>query len=95
MVSVKNERNRVTVERIPSWLVVYPNPAQGLFTINLQQGNFEKVEIIDLLGRRVYAKTIHPNQTILQPKPNLASGSYFVRLINDKDIKIVKLIVQK
>jgi hypothetical protein len=76
-------------------LTVYPNPAQGLFRIDLPQMGFEKVDIIDVLGRTVFSKTINPSQTFLHLHPNLASGLYFVRLFKNKDVTSTKLMIYK
>lgn len=76
-------------------LTVYPSPVHSQFKINLQRSEFKKVDIIDILGRIVYSQNISPNQTVLQIQPNLPSGIYFVRLYNDMEIKITKIIIHK
>jgi hypothetical protein len=80
---------------IPTKFRVYPSPSPGAFKIDLPQGVFNKVDIVDLMGRIVYTKTIDASQTAFQFQPNLASGSYFVRLHNRKEIKITRLIISK
>jgi hypothetical protein len=80
---------------IPTQFRIYPNPASNVFNITLQAGTFNKVDIVDLMGRIVYAKVIAPSETALQFQPNLASGSYFVRLHSTKEVKVTKLIISK
>ncbi len=76
-------------------LTVYPSPVHSQFKINLNRSEFKKVDIIDILGRIVYSQNINPNQTLLQIQPNLPSGIYFVRLYNNMEVKITKLIIHK
>jgi hypothetical protein len=80
---------------IPTQFRVYPSPTSGVFNITLQAGIFNKVDIVDLMGRIVYSKEIAPSVTALQLQPKLASGSYFVRLHNEKEVKVTKLIISK
>jgi hypothetical protein len=90
-----DDRNPEPAQNIPTRFTIYPNPAPGPFKIDLYQGGFNKVEIFDLLGRTVYSKTISPAQTVLQLQPNLASGSYFVRLHDGKEVKVMRVIIRK
>jgi hypothetical protein len=76
-------------------LTVYPSPVSSQFKNNLQRSGFKRVDIIDILGRIVYSQNISPNQTVLQIQPNLPSGIYFLRLYNEMEIKITKLIIYK
>ncbi len=80
---------------LPNQFRIYPSPSQGVFKIELPQGVFDKVDIVDLIGRIVYTKAINASQAVLQLQPNLTSGSYFVRLHNKKEVKVTKLIVSK
>jgi hypothetical protein len=95
VVSVRDDGSFEEGEDIPARFTVYPNPARDLFEIDLPRGGFNKVEIVDLLGRTVYSKTIDPAATVLQLQHHLPSGSYFVRLHNNREVKITKLIVSK
>jgi hypothetical protein len=80
---------------IPTQFRVYPSPTSGVFNITLQAGTFNKMDIVDLMGRIVYSKVIAPFEAALQLQPNLPSGSYFVRLYNKKEVKVTKLIISK
>ena len=93
--SVAVDENRGPAGRIPATFTVYPNPATGFFKIDLQKGGFNKLEIFDVLGRRIYSKVIDASQTVLQLQPNLTSGVYFVRLFSGKEVKVRKLLIQK
>lgn len=93
-VSVDDSRSEQT-QNIPAHFTVYPNPTTGAFKIVLQRGAFNKVEIVDLMGRIVYSQVIDPSQNVLQLQPNLASGSYLVRLYHEREVKVAKLIISK
>jgi hypothetical protein len=80
---------------VPTQFRVYPNPASNVFNITLQAGTFNKVDIVDLMGRIVYSKVIASSETALQFQPRLASGSYFVRIHNKKEVKVTKLTISK
>jgi hypothetical protein len=80
---------------VPAQFRLYPNPASGVFNITLQAGAFNKVDVVDLMGRIIYSKVIAPSEAALQLQPKLASGSYFVRLHNKKEVKVTKLIISK
>ncbi|MCG3121534.1 MAG: hypothetical protein ALAOOOJD_04668 [bacterium] len=94
VLAVKNGRDS-DAGSIPTQYRVYPNPATGVFNITLQRGTFNKVDVVDLMGRIVYSREITPSVTALQLQPKLASGSYFVRLYNKKEVKVTKLIISK
>jgi hypothetical protein len=93
--SVAVDDNPKPAGRIPATFSVYPNPATGFFRLDLQKGGFNKLEIFDGLGRRVYSKAIDASQPVLELQPNLTSGVYFVRLFSGKEAKVRKLLIQK
>jgi agmatine deiminase len=80
VVSVKNG--------IKNTFVLYPNPTTDVFTIsNIEEGG--RLEIIDEAGRLV--REIHPvNNGQSVDIQNLSAGKYFVRLINDKEARLIK-----
>lgn len=74
-----------------------PNPTNGKFSITEVSDNLGsyKVEIINLLGQKVYTKTGNSNQTALQVDlSHLRNGVYFVEISNGKDKLQKKLILQ-
>ncbi len=75
-------------------IVIYPNPTNGLFTINFADNKIVDIAIIDITGKEVYQNTLnnssHINVTGLQ------KGLYLVRLLDETTNKIVvkKLIIK-
>ncbi len=72
-------------------VTVYPNPSEGLFTI---QSNFDynKVEILDLLGRKILTADSHLNEMNLS---NFSKGTYLIQLTDSKNTVVRRqLIIQ-
>lgn len=93
--SVEDHNIRQTKNNMPRQIEVYPNPTSNYFKIDLRQVGFNRIDIYDIKGRVVYSKNIDPSETILKLQPSLASGHYFVKLYNDKNLSIKKLIISK
>ncbi len=76
-------------------LVVYPNPTNGAFTIDLKQEyQLIEVEIINLLGQSIQ-KTNFSNTNKVTLKINAHKGIYFVKLISDKGEKATIKLLKK
>jgi len=75
--------------------VLYPSPARKTFQVRVQQGLYEKMDVIDIRGRVVCSMAVHPGQTFVQVNTDLAAGTYFVRLHQPKEITIRKMILLK
>ena len=73
---------------------VYPNPASGSFHLKLRSGGYERIEMFDLLGRKVYVRTISRLETQLDVQPDLAAGVYIVRLQGPAHAVSVKMILR-
>jgi len=70
---------------------LYPNPTEGLVTIDASGHEIERLSIYDMLGRIIYAgQQIKPNLVfdLSSEKP----GIYYVQMIHDKIITIFKVI---
>lgn len=70
---------------------IFPNPSEGLFTIQ-SNFNYNKIEVLDLLGRKVLANNSHLSELNLS---NFSKGTYILQL-TDANNTIVRrqLIVQ-
>ena len=73
---------------------VYPNPSNGVFTLNnINNVMLQRAEIYDINGRVI--KTIKLNNKQVTQEiniSNLASGVYFMKLVSNNAEKIIKLI---
>ncbi len=72
-------------------LRIYPNPSSGLFKIDLADkwGRIENVSVYDTQGSKMQAAYKQQQLDV----SNLASGVYFVRLINNREEVFIKRIV--
>lgn len=75
----------------------YPNPTTGVFTITTEQTAIKNIEVINVLGEKVYWLNVHTllnhTSTIdLSSKPN---GIYFLQLKTENGIANKKIIINK
>ncbi len=69
---------------------IYPNPNNGRFTIKLNQNS--KVEIINALGKILFAEEFSGKQTI--DLSQYAEGIYFVKVETEKESIVKKIIIR-
>jgi hypothetical protein len=71
-------------------IVVYPNPAKTLLTVqNNLQTPFEKIVITDLMGKIVLTQTANTNQVNVEP---LASGMYILTAFSGGEQWVSKFV---
>jgi hypothetical protein len=75
---------------------IFPNPTPDQFTLALEAGSKESVEILitDILGRKVFQTSGRTNQTYTFGK-DLRSGVYIVQVKQGKDMQTFKLMKRK
>lgn len=78
---------------------IYPNPGNGLFTVNILNSNNSKISIrvVDLLGKEVFGvsdNTTTPSYSKQIDLDNISSGIYFVKLNIGNSVQVNKLIIQ-
>ncbi len=86
--SLKGEKNTTTDQ---ASLHVYPNPSNGIFTLEMSGVINDKVfiEVIDLLGKIVVEEIVSTNDKMILYKMNLKdlkSGPYIIRIIYNGDV---------
>ena len=71
-----------TLPLILAPIVIYPNPTQGKFTIDLGSSLFyiDSIDIYNLLGQKVYAESNFENEKIEIDLSTMPKGVYFVRI---------------
>lgn len=74
-------------------LKVYPNPANGQFTIELPEAQDAVVTVMDMTGAVVVAPQNLEAQTVLSVQ-GWAKGVYFVKVTNNNQVSTVRLVVQ-
>ncbi len=77
-------------EILENSITLYPNPSLNKITIESKINNVKKVSIYDMLGKLIII-TNKKNIDI----SNLAIGSYFVKIEDDKNSHIVKKFIKK
>lgn len=65
-----------------SSFTIFPNPSNGTLHICLTNNDIVPVEIYDYIGRKVFAKTIHPTEATITITTHLPSGLYLIKLGN-------------
>ena len=79
-------------------VIIYPNPSpsDGNIILRNPRGSVFSAQLYNALGQLVYSKTIQTpgqDELITLPFSRLARGTYWLRLSNDKNLKIVKKII--
>jgi len=75
---------------------IYPQPAQGTFTVELPQGGFTTAELMTLDGRSVRSQTILDRDRLDVDIHGVAPGMYILRLLptNGSTVVTRKVILQ-
>ncbi len=75
-------------------VVIYPNPSNGNFTIELKEDAIVDIYITDITGKEVYSKTINGSERV--NVLGMQKGLYFVRLLDKSSNEIIvkKIIIQ-
>ena len=76
-------------------LKVYPNPSKGEITISSPDFSYEKIEVINLTGKKVFEEIIDfPSKGTKQINLKLNAGLYILNLSKDNQKISKKLIVR-
>lgn len=68
----------------------YPNPVKDILNLSYSQ-NISKVQVINLLGQEVIAKSLNDSQTKIDIS-SLVKGTYLVRVTSNNLVKTIKII---
>ena len=85
-------------ELTPDQMVIFPNPTDGKFTIQLEgdMANELVIHITDAAGRFIIQKTIPSGATMLREEIDFSdkpAGMYFIHIINGEDHQVGKVVV--
>jgi PKD repeat protein len=75
---------------------MYPNPNNGVFTVDLSAFNNHEVlvELFNLLGEKVYNEKT-TSKTLVVNSTNLETGIYFLKVFSEQTSSVQKVIVRK
>ena len=82
----------VTQEIVTNGVTIYPNPNQGLFTINLPEADCDIV-VFNSLGQQVYSQQAK-GMTVLNLE-RLDSGMYFINLKSASAVSTLKFVKEE
>lgn len=90
-VSVKENTENISMQ-------IYPNPSNGLFTVNLSLKNTTdlQIRVTNIQGQEVFVKNNFNNLKEINEQINIGNvkGVYFVNIITNNEIITKKIIVQ-
>jgi plastocyanin len=73
---------------------IYPNPSKSNLNINLaQNGNTAKIEVFDILGKKIFSKLLSEVKTTINVS-NWDLGVYLVKVSNDLGTQTKRFIKQ-
>ena len=72
--------------------IIYPNPAQNNFTIELSSNEKHQLQLFDISGKQILSQSISGTTTI--EASLLENGVYFIQLKNSSGASTKKIIVQ-
>ncbi len=73
---------------------IYPNPTSDFLYISLNKG-FSNIQVIDVAGKMIKNIQVNDSNNLEINVSNINSGIYFVKFINDNEIILKKIIIQK
>jgi hypothetical protein len=80
-------------------MIVYPNPASGIFNLGFANANFSEllITIVDIQGKLVYSaseKNVNGAYTKVINLGELSKGLYYIKVNTGMEVKIKKLTIQ-
>ncbi|MDP1799838.1 MAG: T9SS type A sorting domain-containing protein [Bacteroidota bacterium] len=76
-----------------SSLVVYPNPTNGVFIVEMANGATKTIRVSDVTGRVVVESTSNSDSVNLNIS-NLANGIYYVNILSNNTKQVLKVVKQ-
>ena len=81
---------KVAIDVVIDAIVIYPNPSNGTFYIN-NSNQIYTIEIYSIIGQKIFREENSTKSEITIP--NIAKGTYLVRISIDSDSVLKKLII--
>lgn len=88
-VSVKELKSNNVIDN----LLIFPNPTNNVIYINYLSTDKYKLEIMDIIGRQIYALENQNSSMLKIDVSNFAKGTYIVKVSNKDNTSVKKLII--
>ena len=72
---------------------IYPNPTNGLFTVNTPAAERATIEVVNLQGKVIYKNNLTSSNQLIDLSAN-AKGVYFVTVTTTNGVEIQKMVIQ-
>jgi hypothetical protein len=72
-------------ENVSEFVSVYPNPTNGIFTVNVNDTKATSISVLNTLGEEIYQAKCNGNNTVVDLK-NAANGVYFIQVATEAGI---------
>jgi len=73
---------------------IYPNPANGIFTLTFENDNQYQIEIYNILGENIFKSQIFKQQMTKEINlSGFSKGIYFVKIDNEEQIYMKKIVL--
>ncbi|MBL0912727.1 MAG: T9SS type A sorting domain-containing protein [Bacteroidia bacterium] len=74
---------------------IFPNPGNGLFTVNINGISSGSLEVLDMTGKRVYQTSLQNSEGIYQfDLSGFAKGIYVVNIRGEQEVYSRKIVLQ-
>lgn len=90
----KNDVISSTTELLEEQITLYPNPSTGLVMVDLGTVEASELEVVNLLGQRVYRQSWDGNNRSIM-MPNVDNGVYSVRFLTKEGWINQSIVIQK
>ena len=80
-------------EMVENEIVIYPNPAMNILTINTNNNQNKIINLYDALGRLINSQIASENEVFLNVE-NLPAGTYFIQIVEHQIVSTYNFIKQ-
>jgi hypothetical protein len=77
-----------------NYLQVYPNPGNGIFHVCVASAEPFDLDVYDITGNHIHHQTSKTDREVLLDLSRFKSGIYFVKIKQEKDIQIARIVKQ-
>ena len=74
---------------------LFPNPFEEDFVLSLEDNTVTSIEILRTNGSQVFSEKIISNNQLIRTPPEMATGIYLIRLMNENEVLGTRYILKK